>query len=180
MTPTISVRDGRPAIDVKDRTLWAQEPRLSRAYAELGEETISGLWQDTAFDFWNLIVPAIAEPYSYKVYSAGRSGGWLTVDDQHWLAYVVNERMEIPAADDTADDDTRDEYAEMIAERDRFLKFAAQIEAAMEAAGESFVERVLSELAEGEFRDIPVGYIDSLTDEQVRERLAELRDEDQS
>jgi hypothetical protein len=31
---------------------------------------------------------------------------------------------------------------------------------------------------EGEFRDIPVGYVDSLSDDEVRERLAEIDVED--
>jgi hypothetical protein len=29
---------------------------------------------------------------------------------------------------------------------------------------------------EGKFREIPVGYVDSLTDNEVRERVAELRE----
>jgi hypothetical protein len=150
------VRDNCPAINVKDRTLWAQNPRLTRAYDDLGESTIAQLYEISVEDFWQEIVPALAREHGYdpeNIFSAGRSGGWLTVRDQLWPGYAVDPfsnrmQFEIPPADATADDDTRAEYAEMIAERDRFLRFAQAIEQGMDAAGESFVERCLDAVRE--------------------------------
>lgn len=71
-----------------------------------------------------------------------------------------DELLPIPEADNTADDDTRDEYAFAIYERDRFLIFADAIEGAVKACGEVFIERLqkaVSELEDNRERAIVKG-----------------------
>lgn len=152
MSPTLSVRDYHPAVCVKDRTLWAHDPRTADFYGPLSEQVIGNIYAQTAEDFWSTIVPGIAAEHGIDpddIYSDGRSSGWLVVHGTSFLPYVVDRELTIPPADDTADDDTRDEYATAIRERDTFVRFAtAIVEQGIPAAGASFVERLQERLDE--------------------------------
>ena len=73
----LGIRDGHPAVCVKDRHLWARE--LPGAYEILSESEIDAIYEGVAFDFWQVWAPSLASDYGYEIGQAGRSGGWLTV-----------------------------------------------------------------------------------------------------
>lgn len=162
MTPTLGIRDGMPAVNVKDRTVWWHDRRTADLCRQLGEEEVHSIYAMRVESFWS-DARLLGEEYGYSVWSAGRSGGWLTVSNQdtgHFLSYVTddagtlyrNARFEIPPADATADDDTREEYAHYIAKRDRFVEFAGKIEEAMESNAEAFISDLRDAVSELEAR----------------------------
>lgn len=154
-TARLSIRDGMPAVCVKDHTAWAHDSRTADLIAELGEEIAATIYEDVQRDFWEVVAPAIADDHDYdphKVYSAGRSGGWLTIPGTYFLDYTIDDKWTIEPADEDAPEDTREEYAEAIAARDRFVKFAKAIVTAQESHEESFVQSLQQAVAELEAR----------------------------
>lgn len=130
----IAYRDGSPAINVKDRHLWARDPRCARAYAELPEATIEAVYEGVREDFWQ----DIAAEHGYRtdrngqrVYAAGRSGGWLILACPPDLSELSPNLTNY-----------------YLRELPRWEAFAADIRAAVQAAGEMFVSRLSDELAE--------------------------------
>jgi hypothetical protein len=147
----IRIADRSVQICVKDQTVWARDPRCARAYADLSEQTIDHVYEDVKETFWSNDAPSIAREHGYNgdVWSEGRSGGWLELGDaMYWLDYTVDKELTIPPASADADEHTRDEYAGMIAQRNKFMRFADAIDGAVKAAGEMFVQRLNEELAE--------------------------------
>lgn len=159
--PRLTVRDGNPAVEIKDRTLWARDPRTAEMIAALDEAAVEACYTMAQSTFWEVHVPETAQEHGLapeRVFSDGRSGGWLVVHGTTFLDYVVDDDWTIPKADADADDDTRDEYAqEGIANRDRFLAFARAIGEAMDFAAEDFIHNLSEELSElNERRDAAI------------------------
>jgi len=103
------------------------------------------------------------------------------------VAVILNERRSTsPTLTLSVDEQARDRLLlDILAEAWGSLDDAQSVVGdlrTIEFPEEESIEAARDELrrleGEGEFRDIPHGYVDSLSDEQVRERLAELRDLD--
>lgn len=154
--PTIAVRDGRPAVNVKDRNLWARDPRTVAAITELGEARTQSIYEDVQTDFWNIAEGTARESYGYRIYQDGRSGGWLVVSDGvTFLEYLDSDN---PWTDDGGvDRDDEDGYADTyvtaaLHDRDKFLRFADEMGALKVACATTFVENVTEALADLERR----------------------------
>lgn len=154
---TTGIRDRAPALNVKDDTVWAQHAEVAPLYDELGEGKIDVMYEQARERFW-ADAELLAQEAGYEIHSGGRSGGWLVVSagHGHFLDYIVDdtpnggaaEPFEIPPADNTADDDTRGEYAQAISARDRFMAFAAEIDQAMDQASDYFLDLLREAKAE--------------------------------
>lgn len=130
-------------IDVKDRTLYAHEAPWADLIEQLDEQAAESAYERVQADFWQEVAPQLAREHGYKgeVHSEGRSGGWLVLSDrQDWTAYIVDRDMTIPPADDTADEDTVQEYDAAIAERTRFMRFAEAVDAAIDRLREQYAD----------------------------------------
>lgn len=163
--PRLALRDhGRaPAIDVKDRIVWAREGGdVAAAYAELDQADIDVLYEDCVASFWSeAAVVAIAAGYD-GVHSDGRSNGLLIPGGQHrWLdrtvadangyAYDTRERVGEPFHIEPPEPDEKDtalDPAEAIAERERFMDFAREIAQLQTATENLFRERLREAVAE--------------------------------
>lgn len=153
-TPVLSIREGRPVIEVRDHNLWAHDARTAHFYTELGHDVVSHIYDGTCEDFWQHYAPAVAQEHGFgDVISYGHSAGWLGITSATWwLDYVTDYRWTVPPASSTADNDTRAEYTEMRTQRDRFVAFAHDIAALVVAMEDVFVERLTEELDELEER----------------------------
>lgn len=139
---TIHYRDRKPAVCVKDHTVWARDSRTADMIADLPEKIVDMVYEGVRGDFWHFFAPEIAREHGYvgTVYSAGRSEGWLILEDGLlWPDYIIEDGTIPPAADD-ADEHTRAEYAHMIAERERWIRFSSAIDDAVKGAGAQFVD----------------------------------------
>lgn len=126
-------RGTSPAIDVKDRHLWARDPRLAPAYAELSERVIDAIYREVQSDFWQDIAPDIAREHGYQsdrnghvIYSDGRSGGWLILacpPDLTACEPCYGESGQCP-------------------DLQTWCAFSDEINAAVRASGEVFVQRL--------------------------------------
>lgn len=88
----ITLRDGKPAIDVKDHHLYARDPIFTRFYDELGENDMNAVFEEVQENFWELYAPEISRKFGYgPVYSDGRSGGWLIVTNPPTLEKGTEE-----------------------------------------------------------------------------------------
>jgi hypothetical protein len=151
--PTIKMRGGNPAIDVKDRTLWARHPVAGPLLEELSSEETDSIYEQVREEFWDQDVPHIAasnglDPDDF--YSEGRMGGWLVYHGAGFLNYI---NMEDPdpswIKQCTAPPEHVDVYdAEAYRARKKYLSFAREIEGAIEEAGRYFVERLSEAKAE--------------------------------
>lgn len=145
-----AVRNGHPAIDVKDHALWAQRAETREAYAELAEDRIEALYEQAREQFW-ADAGDLASEAGFDWHQDGRSGGWLVISGTTFLEYLDAGN---PWADDGGiDTDDEDGYADTyvtaaLRERDRFLAFAAEIDNAMDQAGDIFLGLLAEEVAD--------------------------------
>lgn len=142
-----------PAVCVKDHGAYNSDP--ARQFPDLSEEAVQMIYDGVQADWWEVYAQQVAEDHGYgQAYSAGRSAGWVIVDNPgSFLEYTTDRQTwEIPAADDTADDYTREEYADAIAQRDRFLRFAGAILQELDYMREVYAERLAETMAELETR----------------------------
>lgn len=133
--PRVSYRDDHPAVDVRDDRLYAREPETLRMIEAVGEPRAEAIYQDTAEFFWTVTAPAIAREHGYtgEIYSAGRSAGWLYVDDA-----TLEYGFDVPRPMGPLDEwDT-----EQFDARDQFLRFAEAIDRAVTEAGDDYVYRL--------------------------------------
>lgn len=135
----IDYRDDSPAVNVKDRRLWARDPRCAPAYAELSEREIDVIYRGVQEDFWQDIAPDIAREHNYQsdrnghvIYAAGRSGGWL----------ILACPTDLTACDPC--------YGEAGKCNDLLCweVFSTEINAAVKAAGEMFIQRLADAVTE--------------------------------
>jgi hypothetical protein len=141
--PDIRIRTvaGRPVpqINVKDRANYYSDPEIAEIYDELGERRVSAIYEGVQEDFWYDVAPDIAGEHGYgPVFSDGRSSGWLYVSDcGAFLEYLETDSWQ------TETIQSSNYYApNAIRERDRFLAFASDIEGAVRAAQEMFLQRL--------------------------------------
>jgi hypothetical protein len=75
----IVFHEGAPAVNVRDRHIYANDPEYSEFYRRLPQATIDAEWQVAAEDFWRVIAPELAAEAGYgRVFASGRSNGWLS------------------------------------------------------------------------------------------------------
>lgn len=73
-------RAPKPAINVKDRTLYARVEPYASLIELVGEDVASASYELAAEGFWQ-DADTIARAYGYgPAFSEGRSGGWLIVE----------------------------------------------------------------------------------------------------
>lgn len=146
-TTTIERHGGSPAVNVKDRTLYAHAEPYASLIEQLDEQTTEGIYSGTQEDFW-LAAGALAREYGYgDAYSKGRSGGWLVVEKApSWDEYI-------------SDDETRhdgiayDDYPEnAFSERATWLKFADEIRQEMNFQRSEILRRLREAVADLEAR----------------------------
>lgn len=76
----IMIRNGVPAIDVKDRYFYTGSDH-DGAFDVLTEGQTRAIYEGLQLTFWEISAPEIAKAFGYgDVYSDGRSGGWLVVE----------------------------------------------------------------------------------------------------
>lgn len=74
---TIEYHNGKLAINVKDHRIYAQDP----PFEIYSQKDLQTAYEDCKEAFWTHYAPKVAEKYGYgKVFSEGRSGGWLVVE----------------------------------------------------------------------------------------------------
>ena len=130
---SITLRNGKPAIEVKDRTPYHARPGFTELYDAVGERIADEEYENLVWAFWNLYAPEIAEEYGYgAVYSEGRSDGWLVVEVP-------------PVFEDYAFDALTDYEG---AEVERWEAFEAQIHALMDNLSETYPARLQERLQE--------------------------------
>lgn len=94
----------RPAVNVKDQTLWAQDPRTARFYDELSEGVISAIYEGVCEDFWSTHAQEISEGYGFgQAFSEGRSSGWLVVENPPDVEHATGRAYWLNFADDIAE-----------------------------------------------------------------------------
>jgi hypothetical protein len=150
----VNVKDGAPAVEVKDYFAYHNAPDFRAAYETIGEARAGALYECAQEDFWRDAERLAEERGFNSIGQAGHSGGWLWVEGTRFLDYiVVLPELTIPPADETADDETRTEYASMIAERDRFFAFALDITEMVTRAQNGYREAVIKAARTGELVD---------------------------
>lgn len=124
-----------PAVNVKDDTLWARDLRTARYIADLSTSIAEAIYEDVREDFWTIHAPELARTFGYgRVYSEGRSGGWLVVEtppDLDACNPCYGSEGQCPACT-------------------RWFEFVDAIEAELKDMGEVFVERLRERAAEAE------------------------------
>lgn len=82
----INIREGMWAVDVKDRETYASLPEPAQKAADkLGESATNAIYEGAKEAYWDWAQDAAQEHGFSRVYSAGRSGGWMAVDGtQGW------------------------------------------------------------------------------------------------
>lgn len=152
LTATVAIRDGLPAVNVKDDNVWTHDRRTTKLIAELDEQIVDMAYNDVQADFWHVVAPGVAEDHKFDpaaIGQDGRSGGWLTLSGTSFLEYVDPYADDLPFVDGAfgLGEDYDDELATQTrAERSRFVAFANAIEAAQESMEEEFVRRLTEEL----------------------------------
>lgn len=147
--PVVEVRDGVLWYE-SDRT--AENGMTVRdMLAELEAHSVptEPIYDRAQRAFWEDYAPDAAGEAGYNadsrgslIYSEGRMSGWIypATDRWGWMDYTITDYLGydretgnygepwcIPPADSSADEYTRDEYAEQIAQRERFMTFARLI-----------------------------------------------------
>lgn len=91
----IKYHESKLAVDVKDRHLYRLDPIFSRTFTNLTSDEWNEIYDSVCEDFWQFLAPHIAERYGYgEVYSEGRSGGWLVVENPPSLEGDSDEMVE--------------------------------------------------------------------------------------
>jgi hypothetical protein len=111
-TVRVHVKDDMWAIDVKDNVTRRDLPEPAQKAADkLGDSRTEAIYSGAVEAFWDWAQEAATERGFAKVYSAGRSGGWLAVEGtQDW------EPLEVLQPTD-----------EFRADLERFLTFAFEV-----------------------------------------------------
>lgn len=147
MTATIPIhfREGKPAIDVKDRVLWAHDPRTADLISELSEAVVDGCYELAQTEFWTDAGEAALDLGYGEVFASGRSGGWLIVEQDQtvWTDYLIETGECV-----SCDDDPPEQRADVKAGFDLWVKFRRQIEEIQRDAEEAFVEYLTEAIAE--------------------------------
>lgn len=132
----IEYHEGQPAVDVKDRSTYWQLSDVARAAIEaLGENRANAIYDGIVQDFWEVYAPEIARTYGYgAIYSEGRSGGWLVVENAPDLT-ACN-----PCYGDALDNGKCDDCIHWEA-------FAAEIDALVESCSQEYPMRLLETVA---------------------------------
>lgn len=171
--PTIILRDGRPAIDVKDHGAYWHDPKLADDLETIGEAEVERIYDGLRENFWEHYAPEIARGHGYgSVYADGRSGGWLVVEGVPDFWEKIDSRDPISVAEATFQlEDLRarrltpptvdpmgagftiaqeiaeaEEVLRAVRERDNFLRFAREVVAEINHLREEF-EREVREAA---------------------------------
>lgn len=148
----VGMREGKPAVCVKDRVLWAHDDRTRDLIAELAAPVVDAIYEGVNEDFWRDVAPDVAREHGYggEVFSAGHSGGWLILgDDLNWIAYVdARSRITFDFYEGAFEDVEAQEITTAFYERERFLAFAKAIDAAVTSCGETFIESLTDARAE--------------------------------
>ena len=138
---SITLRNGKPAIEVKDRTPYHARPGFTELYDAVGERIADEEYENLVWAFWNLYAPEIAEEYGYgAVYSEGRSDGWLVVENPPNLDL---------AGENPDADGYHDNYVDEANEAAKAWEaFEAQIHALMDNLSETYPARLQERLQE--------------------------------
>ncbi len=141
--PRISIRDGDPAIEVRDTTLYWRDPRSAAACEQLGEERVDRVYVAAQYGFWDWAAEVAKEHGFGDVSAAGRSGGWLTVSGP-FLEYLDADDpwTDAPELDPDPVFSHDDYIGQAVRERDRFLEFAAAIEELRLQCIEGFIDEL--------------------------------------
>ncbi len=77
------LRKGQPAVNVKDHTAYYRVgSATARDIDTLGDRASQDIYDEIQWSFWNEWAPEISRRYGYgDVFSEGRSGGWLIVEN---------------------------------------------------------------------------------------------------
>lgn len=152
---TTAIRDGNPAVCVKDRTLWARRPEVREYMDDLGDAQVDAIYEGIVSTFWEHWAPIVAQNHNIdweNVYQDGRSGGWLVVRGMRFTEYV-NRDSSVPFdffqdAFGYGEDYDGDEFRAMSAERERFIAFVNSIEDEIKFAGDTFIEHLAEAVGE--------------------------------
>lgn len=126
-TVKVNVKDNMWAIDVKDNVTRRDLPEPAQKAADkLGDSRVEAIYGGAVEAFWDWAQEAATDHGFAKVYSAGRSGGWLAVDGtQDW------EPVELLQPSD-----------EFRADRDRFLTLAFDLIGGIGTYREEFINNL--------------------------------------
>lgn len=128
MTPNVEhhaeyCQPSKPAVNVKDDVLYARTEPYATLIEQVGENVAESLYRRVQEGFW-MDADVLADEAGYgEAHSEGRSGGWLVVSDP------PDVELELEA----------------------WLKFASDIEGAIEEARAYYVELMREHLADGAF-----------------------------
>lgn len=162
-------RASSPTVNVKDRAYWEGD-RETRCVTDRGDDVgnvaevireleaagidVQAIYDASARMFWDHYAPeaALEAGFSERVYSEGRSSGWVYPDGPRplWPDYIVDDASElrIPSADDTGDDHDHGEYRQAQRDRDRFLLFAAGMADAMSETAAMYASELANAMAD--------------------------------
>jgi hypothetical protein len=160
MTDQITFRDGKPAIDVKDRGTYYQESGEVKALIDaLPEKAVQAVYERAQSAFWDSYAPNAADAHGYGgVYSEGRSGGWLMVDNPPVLDPAELDDCEPAEAQERASVNTAG-----------WEDFEREIEAEIEECRALFYEGLSEALAEHETAERRIKAVAAMSPEEVRD-----------
>src|ERR1035437_9769574 len=68
----------KPAVNVKDHHVYHNDPR----FTDFSEDEFQAAYENCQEAFWESYAPEVSKHYGYgEIYSEGRSGGWLVVEN---------------------------------------------------------------------------------------------------
>lgn len=151
--PTIIMRGGNPAICVKDKTVWAQMPEVREIMEDLGDATVDAIYEGVRQDFWDYLMPELAEQFGYArdaIGCDGRSGGWLVLSGTTFLDHV---NLDDPTPSWAKSGHLAPSHVGVYTERayrdrEQFFKFALAVEQTIAAAGDTFMDTLRQVLDE--------------------------------
>lgn len=171
MADSITFRDGKPAIDVKDRqTIHQARAELKALVEALPENVVQATYEGVQERFWREFAPEAAERHGYgDVYSEGRSSGWLLVDKPPVLDLAAQDL-------DGTDLDTEEERLQV--NRAGWEDFEREIDQEMEGCRSIFADELREALAEFKAIDRKVKAVAAMSAEEVRDAASDIIDED--
>lgn len=156
--PEVTYHDGQPAVNVKDRHNYANDPKFAPFYESLGEVVVEWIYDGVQSDFWDHYAPEIAREFGYgDVYSAGRSSGWLVVEkapeleDEDDPGCEVCEHVlltELPGGEQRCDDCGHIQESPLQKARARWAEFEQRIEQEMNYCRDQLLERLVEAVEE--------------------------------
>jgi hypothetical protein len=167
MSDSITFRDGKPAIDVKDRRTYHQESAKVKALIDaLPESVVLTVYEGAQESFWRFSAPELARAHGYgDTYSEGRSSGWLLVDNPPVLDL---EKQDL----DGTDLDTEEERLQV--NRAGWEDFEREIEQEIEECRGLFYTGLEEALSEHESADRKVKAVAAMLDSDVTRAVIEL------